>query len=106
MKYDDPVLEKLNDEFYEKSKTNAENKIKIGVIYLGRQSPGGNNIIDGLLRYQKARGNVELIGIVNGINGLMKDEFIEITEETFLPFKNLGGYDYIGRTHDYLRTPE
>jgi 6-phosphofructokinase len=60
-------------------------------------------VIDGLLRYQKSRENVQLYGIINGINGLMEGNTIEITEETFKPFRNLGGYDYLGRTHDILR---
>ncbi len=47
-----------------------------------------------------------MYGVVNGINGLMQGHTIEITEETYKPFRNLGGYDYLGRTHDYLRTPE
>lgn len=34
----------------------------------------------------------------------MNEEVMEITEETFNPFNNLGGYDYLGRSHDYLRT--
>lgn len=25
--------------------------MKIGLIYMGRQAPGGNNIVDGLLRF-------------------------------------------------------
>jgi 6-phosphofructokinase len=80
--------------------------VKIGVIYLGRHSPGGNNVIDGLLRYQKLRGNVELLGFVHGLNGLMNDNIAVIKEETYKPFRNLGGYDYLGRSHDSLRTPE
>ena len=36
----------------------------------------------------------------------MNEQIVMITEETFKPFRNLGGYDYLGRTHDYLRTPE
>jgi 6-phosphofructokinase len=34
----------------------------------------------------------------------MNEEIIEITEESFKPYRNLGGYDYLGRSHDYLRT--
>jgi hypothetical protein len=30
----------------------------------------------------------------------MKGETLEINEETYKPFRNLGGYDYLGRTHD------
>lgn len=47
---------------------------------------------------------MKLYGIVDGINGLMEGKTIEITEETFIPFRNLGGYDYLGRSHDILRT--
>ena len=36
----------------------------------------------------------------------MEETFITISEETFKPFKNLGGQDYLGRSHDMLRTPE
>jgi 6-phosphofructokinase len=99
--FDDPVLEQLNSDLshYEK-----DGPLKIGVIYLGQQSPGGNNVVDGLLRFQAKRGNVELLGFVNGLNGLMNEKIMEINEDTFKPFRNLGGYDYVGRSHDYLRT--
>ena len=80
--------------------------MKIGVIYLGRQAPGGNNVVDGLLRYQKSRKDVELYGMVNGLSGLMRGETVKITEESFKSFRNLGGYDYLGRSHDFLRTSE
>jgi hypothetical protein len=36
----------------------------------------------------------------------MKEEVIEITEETYKPFRNMGGCDYLGRFIDILRTPE
>jgi diphosphate--fructose-6-phosphate 1-phosphotransferase len=35
----------------------------------------------------------------------MEEHIVEIDEESFKPFRNLGGYDYLGRSHDYLRTP-
>lgn len=69
-------------------------------------APGGNNVIDGLVRYQKTRKYVQLIGFIHGLNGLMNNQTIEINEETFKPFRNLGGYDYLGRSHDQLRTDE
>lgn len=62
-------------------------------------------MIDGLLRYQSARKNVELVGFVNGLEGLLNEHIAAIDEETFKPFRNLGGYDYLSRSHDYLRTP-
>jgi len=42
------VLDNLNDHFYDISK---EKNVRIGVLFLGGQSPGGNNILDGLLRF-------------------------------------------------------
>jgi diphosphate--fructose-6-phosphate 1-phosphotransferase len=47
---------------------------------------------------------VQLIGFINGLKGLMEEHVVEINEESFKPFRNLGGYDYLGRSHDYLRT--
>lgn len=79
---------------------------KIGVVYMGKQAPGGNNIIDGLLRYQAQRGNVELLGFINGVQGLMNNDFEVMTRETFKNYVNLGGYDYIGRGKDELRTEQ
>jgi len=34
----------------------------------------------------------------------MNEDVVEINEESFKPFRNLGGYDYLGRSHDFLRT--
>lgn len=27
--------------------------LKIGLVFMGKQSPGGQNVVDGLLRYQQ-----------------------------------------------------
>ena len=79
---------------------------KIGVVFMGRQAPGGMNVIDGLLRFQAQRENVELIGFINGVAGLMSNDYEIMTIENFKNYKNLGGYDYIGRGADELRTQE
>lgn len=78
---------------------------KIGLVYMGRQAPGGNNVVDGLLRFQAQRENVELIGFINGVNGLMANDSEVMTRENFANYINLGGYDYIGRGCDEIRTP-
>lgn len=77
---------------------------KIGLVFMGKQAPGGNNIIDGLLRYQAQRESVELIGFINGVSGLVNQDYEVMTKETFKNYVNLGGYDYIGRGADELRT--
>ena len=73
---------------------------------MGRQAPGGNNVVDGLLRYQAQRSNVELIGFINGADGLVNNDYETMTRENFANYVNLGGYDYIGRGKDELRTDE
>jgi len=71
---------------------------------MGRQAPGGNNVIDGLIRYQSQRQNVGIFGFVNGVDGLLNNEYEVITKDNFKNYVNLGGYDYIGRGADELRT--
>lgn len=83
---------------------NAKGKLRIGLVYLGRQAPGANNVVDGLLRFKAQRGDVELVGFINGVEGIYKEEFVEMTKESFSLYANLGGIDYIGRGTDQLRT--
>jgi len=75
---------------------------KIAVLMLGNASPGGNNIVDGLLKFQNQRKNTTLIGFVNGIEGLLNDQILTISEESFAPYRNLGGFDYLGRSSERL----
>lgn len=70
LKYDDEVLKNLNQTF-KNFDFDTDAEINLGVLCLGRQAPGGNNIVDGLLRYQKLRKNVKLYGFINGMKGLM-----------------------------------
>lgn len=73
---------------------------------MGKQAPGGQNVVDGLLRYQKLRGNVEMFGFLDGVAGVLSQRYIDIDRESFTNFCNLGGYDYLGRGADSLRTEE
>ena len=104
-KFSDPSAE-LSDFNSKMLTVNKDRAQKIGLVYMGRQAPGGNNVVDGLLRYQAQRSNVELIGFINGVDGLLADNSAVMTRENFALFVNLGGYDYIGRGPDELRTPE
>jgi len=49
---------------------------------------------------------VELLGFMNGVEGLFKEDFVEMTKESFSNYVNLGGIDYIGRGTDQLRTEQ
>lgn len=72
-------------------------------MYLGRQAPGANNVVDGLIRFKEQQSNVDLYGFINGVDGLMKGHYVEMTKDTFKNYVNLGGIDYIGRGADKLR---
>lgn len=90
---DDDVNE-FNRDLITKEK---DENLKIGLVFMGKQSPGGQNVVDGLLRYKEKRGNVELIGFKDGVRGLFEQRYIQIQRETYANFNNLGGYDYLGR---------
>ena len=85
-----------------------EKDLKIGIVYNGRQSPGGNNIINGLLEFKKSikKQNVTLIGFLFGTLGMFNQEYIEITDENFANYKNHGGFDYLGRSVDKIRSKD
>lgn len=84
-------------------------EVRIGVVYCGRQAPGGNNVVNGLLEFKKVNQNklnVTLFGFKFGTVGMFNGEYIEITEENFKLYKNHGGFDYLGRSVDKIRTNE
>ena len=105
-RFTDPTDTELTDFNTRMLAVNKEQPQKIGLVFMGRQAPGGNNVVDGLLRYKEQRSNVELIGFINGADGLVANDHEVMTRENFANYVNLGGYDYIGRGADELRTEE
>lgn len=95
-------LDKVNQDL---QSVDPETAMKIGLVYMGRQAPGVNNVVDGLLRF-KAQKNckIELLGFINGVDGLLKEDFEYMTRDTYQHYNNLGGIDYIGRGFDELRS--
>lgn len=76
--------------------------MKIAVLMVGNVAPGGNNIFDGLLRFKRSRKGTNLMGYLNGVQGLASSSLLTISEESFAPYRNLGGYDYLGKTDEIL----
>lgn len=74
--------------------------LKIGVVFCGRQAPGGHNIIDGLLQALKSRPGSQLVGFLGGTLGMFEKRHVVITEENFKPYRNQGGWEAIGRSVD------
>lgn len=81
--------------------------IRVGVVFCGRQSPGGHNVIWGLHDALKIHNpNSTLLGFLGGSDGLFAQKTLEITDDILATYKNQGGYDLLGRTKDQIRTTE
>jgi pyrophosphate--fructose-6-phosphate 1-phosphotransferase len=75
------------------------------VVFCGRQSPGGHNIITGLFdALKKHNSESTLIGFTGGSEGLFAQTFVEITSEILINYRNQGGFDLLGRTKDQIRS--
>lgn len=81
--------------------------IKVGVVFCGRQSPGGHNVVCGLYDALKIHNsNNHLIGFCGGTEGLFAKSIIDITEDVIATYRNQGGFGMLGRTVDQIRTSE
>ncbi|GLT74031.1 hypothetical protein SLA2020_458520 [Shorea laevis] len=81
--------------------------IRVGIVFCGRQSPGGHNVIWGLLNALKIHNlKSTLLGFLGGSEGLFAQKTLEITDDVLSSYKNQGGYDLLGRTKDQIRTTE
>ncbi|XP_052201149.1 pyrophosphate--fructose 6-phosphate 1-phosphotransferase subunit alpha [Diospyros lotus] len=81
--------------------------MRVGVVFCGRQSPGGHNVIWGLQNALKIHNpSSTLLGFLGGSEGLFAQKTLEITDEILSTYKNQGGYDMLGRTKDQIRTTE
>ena len=83
------------------------NALRVGVVFCGRQTPGGHNVIWGLRQALKSlNAGSTLVGFEGGTKGMFKQRAIEITSERLKLYKNQGGFDLLGRSVDQVRTPE
>ncbi|OMP04033.1 hypothetical protein CCACVL1_02208, partial [Corchorus capsularis] len=81
--------------------------IRVGIVFCGRQSPGGHNVIWGLQKALEIHNpNSTLLGFLGGTQGLFAQKTLEITDDILSTYKNQGGYDLLGRTQDQIRTTE
>lgn len=81
--------------------------IRVGLVFCGRQSPGGHNVIWGLYDALKVHNSKNtLLGFLGGSEGLFAQKTLEITDDILATYKNQGGYDMLGRTQDQIRTTE
>lgn len=83
----------------------APQPLRIGVAFMGRQCPGGHNVVVGI--HERApRGSV-VVGFLGGSEGIVGRQCVELTRDTLSAyFANQGGFDLLGRTSDSLGSPE
>ena len=84
----------------EEGRTDALN---VGIVFCGRQSSGGHNVITGVFDYlHKMNPNSKLYGFIGGTSGLFEGSSVELTEEKLKLYRNMGGYDLLGRSADKI----
>lgn len=93
---------------FKKGKSAVTHKpLTIGFILSGGQAAGGHNVITGLFDSLKlANKDSRLIGFLGGPDGLIKNKFIELTDDVVDRYRNTGGFDMIGSGRTKIETPE
>ncbi len=81
--------------------------ISVGVILSGGQAPGGHNVIAGIYDGIKSLNpDSKLYGFLKGPDGLVKNEYMELTGDIIDAYRNTGGFDMIGSGRTKLETEE
>ena len=81
--------------------------VTVGVILSGGQAPGGHNVIAGIFDGIKSLNPASrLIGFLKGPDGLVKNEYMELTDDIIDAYRNTGGFDMIGSGRTKLETEE
>jgi len=81
--------------------------INVGVILSGGQAPGGHNVIAGLFDGLKSMNPASrLYGFLKGPDGLVKNEYMELTSDIIDAYRNTGGFDMIASGPTKLETEE
>jgi pyrophosphate--fructose-6-phosphate 1-phosphotransferase len=80
-------------------------KKKVAVVFSGGPAPGGHNVIVGLFNALKnINKNNRLFGYINGFDGVLKNNYIEIFNDTIIEYINTGGFDLIGSSRTKIES--
>ncbi|CDR33617.1 diphosphate--fructose-6-phosphate 1-phosphotransferase [Criblamydia sequanensis] len=81
--------------------------LKVGVVFSGGPAPGGNNVLAGIFdAIKKFQPNSQLIGFLDGPDGLLKRKTRNIFQEDIAQIKNLGGFDFLSTGRGKIETIE
>ena len=93
--------------FETSSEAAAAQPLNAGVILSGGQAPGGHNVIAGIFDgIKKIHPDSRLYGFLMGPDGLVKHNYIELTNEIIDEYRNTGGFDIIGSGRTKLEEKE
>jgi pyrophosphate--fructose-6-phosphate 1-phosphotransferase len=95
----------------ESADTDARNlfgkKQRIGIAFSGGPSPGGHNVIAGLFdAAKKANPESVIIGFLMGLDGVMENEYIELTQTGVDYYRNIGGFTLIKTGRAKIDSPQ
>jgi len=83
----------------------AGGRNNFGILFCGRQAPGGHDILAGLCDYVKGLGGQRKVyGFIGGSAGLTNSHFIELNDECLSCYRGQGGFDLLGRHTDEINS--
>ena len=79
--------------------------LRVGVVLSGGQASGGHNVIAGLFdALKRLHADSRFFGFLNGPGGIIKNQYIELTQELLQNYRNQGGFDLIGSGRTKIET--
>lgn len=78
--------------------------INIGVVFTGRQAPGGHDILSGL--FDSIGPNSKLIGFVGGSEGLLRNHSVVLTASEIDAYRGQGGFELLARSQDSFKNDD
>lgn len=92
-----PFSSSLTEGLLVKGEKKQSFALKIGLFLSGGPAPGGHNVISGIFDAAK-NFHIEskIYGFLQGAQGLLKKQFIEIDASIVNNYRNLGGFDMLG----------
>ena len=94
------VVERI-DSPEESFKKKYGKKRNIGLVFSGGPAPGGHNVIAGIFdAAKKSNPKTKIFGFLMGPDGVLENEYIELTENLVDAYRNIGGFTMVktGRT--------
>ena len=77
---------------------------RLGVVFLGRQAPGGHDVLAGL--FDALSPGSTLFGFVGGSKGLIRGNSVKLTADIMDSYRGQGGFELLGRSVDRLAGAE